>query len=166
MMLRTDDFLDAYDRMIRATEAIFDLVPEDKIEWAPQAGMMTCGQQMLHIAGSLKAYVDGVKNGSWPHRTMEEILKKNDETPSATTALAKRLLTRSANEYRKMLSEFTDADFSKEVFSPQFKKEVPRWKLVLLSFEHHHSHKAELFTYLRVLGVDVGTKELYFGQDY
>ena len=89
-MISMPEFLDSFDRMVRATDLLFTLVPEDKIAWAPHEGMMTCGQQMLHMAGAMKLYSDGIMKGAWPSQSMDDPLKKNDETPSATSALALR----------------------------------------------------------------------------
>ncbi len=164
-MITTDNLLEEYDRMIRATEALFRLVPDDKNEWAPADGMLTCGQQMLHIAGTLKAYSDACKTGSWPVRSIDEILVRNNETPSATPALALRVLRRSASDFRTTVEAFTQDQLNEEVYSPQFGKDVPRWKLILLAIEHHHSHKAELFVYMRLLGIRVDSKLLYFGTE-
>jgi len=164
-MITTQHLLTEFDRIIRATEVLFGLVPEDKIEWAPVDGMFTAGQQMLHIAGTLKVYSDACVSGEWPIMSIDEILKRNHETPSATSALALRLLRRTVGDFKKMVSGFSEAELDGEVFSPQFGRKVPRRTLILLCIEHHLSHKAELFMYLRLLGVPVGSKELYFGQE-
>jgi uncharacterized damage-inducible protein DinB len=160
-----DQYLESFDRMVAATETLFRLVPDDRFNWAPREGMMTCGQQMLHMAGAMKLYSDGIMKGEWPSASMEELLLKNNETPSGSSALALRLLRRSVADVRQTLKGLTEEDLAVPVFAPQFGGKVPRWKMVLLFFEHHYSHKAELFTYLRSMGVPVGSKQLYFGEE-
>jgi len=164
-MITQEHILEEFDRIVRATETIFRLVPEDKIAWVPYEGMLTAGQQMLHIAASLKAYADACTQGVWPFQTIDEILVKNHELSSASPALALRLLGRTANDFRKMVRTFSPEEMEAPIFSPQYGRDVPRRKLILLCIEHHLSHKAELFMYLRLLGVDVGSKELYFGHE-
>lgn len=164
-MITREYLLEEFERIIAATEVLFSLVPEDKIDWVPRDGMLTAGQQMLHIAASLKVYSDALRTGEWPFRSMEEILKKNHETASATSALALRLLRRTVGEFQKTVTQLTDEEWNAEMYSPQFDRKVPRRNLVLFCIEHHLSHKAELFMYLRLLGVNVGSKELYFGRE-
>ena len=165
-MITSTHIIEEFDRIIVATETLFRLVPDDKVEWMPYEGMLTAGQQMLHIAASLKAYADACRNGEWPFQSIDEILKKNHETASASSALALRLLRRTADDFRKMVLGFTPEELEVSVSSPQFGRAVPRRKLILFCIEHHLSHKAELFMYLRLLGVPVGSKELYFGLEH
>ncbi len=163
-MITPAHLLAEFDRVMDATEELFTRVPEDKAGWAPQDGMLTCGQQMLHMAGTLKVYSDVLSGGAWPVSSIDEILRRNHETPSGTAALALRILRRSAAEFRKVVGGMTAADLEVGVYAPAFGHDVPRRTLVLFCIEHHLTHKAELFMYLRLLGVAVGSKELYFGQ--
>jgi len=164
-MITAEHLMQEFDRMIRATEVLFGLVPDDKTEWAPHEGMLTAGQQMLHMAASLKAYTDACTTGEWSFRSMDEILTKNHETPSGTPALALRLLSRMAKDFRTMVGSMDESTMNAEIYSPQFERNEPRRTLILFCLEHHLSHKAELFMYLRLMGVQVGSKELYFGRE-
>ena len=163
-MITPEQLIEEFDRAVRAAEVVFRSVPEDKADWAPREGMLTCGQQMIHMAGALSFYAKGVRTGEWATRSLDEILKQNHDAPSASSALALRILRRSAEEFRALVRDLTDQAWTEPVYSPQFGTEVPRWKLILLGIEHHNTHKAELFVYLKLLGVAIGTKELYFGQ--
>jgi uncharacterized damage-inducible protein DinB len=49
------------------TEAMIDLVDEDKLDWKPETGQnwMTTGQLLLHIATSCGAPMKGFATGDW-----------------------------------------------------------------------------------------------------
>jgi uncharacterized damage-inducible protein DinB len=162
-MISRQQYLTSLERMAAASETLFSLVPENKLAWAPQEGMLTCGQQMIHTAGALAEYANGIAGGKWTFGSLQEILTKNHETPSVSAAVATRVMRRSFQTLRTVLESLSEKDLESVVFAPQFGREVPRWQLIVLCMEHHLNHKAELFLYLRLLGIAVGTKELYFG---
>ncbi|MCU0453404.1 MAG: DinB family protein [Bacteroidetes bacterium] len=162
-MISRQQYLVSLERMAAASESLFALVPADKLAWAPREGMLTCGQQMIHAAGALAEYANGIAAGKWMFGSLQEILTKNHETPSVSAAVATRVMRRSFQTLRTVLESLSEKDLESEVFAPQFGREIPRWQLIVLCMEHHLNHKAELFLYLRLLGIPVGTKELYFG---
>jgi hypothetical protein len=49
-----------------------------------------------------------------------------------------------------------------EVDSVQLRR-AQKWRIALFALDHHLNHKAELFMYLKLMGVNVTTKELYRG---
>lgn len=163
-MISREQYFEGFERMIAATERLFGKVPADKLEWAPKEGMLTCGQQMIHMAGALAVYAEGIASGTWTAGTIEEILKKNHEAPHANSAVAARIMRRSFQTLRSTLAAFSESDLLTPVFSPQFGRDVPRWQLVIMCMEHHLNHKAELFLYLRLLGIAINSRDLYFGE--
>lgn len=155
------NYLSYFDEMMRPTEPMFRMVPLDKLDWKPTESSFTCSQLMTHIAGSLGVYGKGIATGDWGFKSMREILVFNRHTPSRTLEEAVALLRENYAEYRRLLGGLTEEDFSHgEIDSPQLGR-VPRWRAAMLAVEHHVNHKAELFMYLKFLGIKVNTGHLY-----
>lgn len=92
---------------------------------------------------------------------MREIFVFNRHTPSKTSEEAVQLLRENYSEFRRLLTALTEDEFNDgEIDSPQLGR-VPRWRAAMLAVEHHVNHKAELFMYLKILGVKVNTGHLY-----
>ncbi len=156
-------YLEYLDRLIRSAEALFKLVPSDKIDWKPTEDSFTTGQLMAHIAGALAAYGRGISTGKWGVSSLQEIMERNRQTPSLGAAEALQALNSSYSEFKRLVGSLTEDEFSSgEIDSPQFGR-APRWRVALLAMEHHLNHKAELFIYLKLAGVKVDTRHLYTG---
>ena len=116
---------------------------------------------MAHIAGSLGVYGKGIATGDWGFKSMREIFVFNRRTPGATIEQAVKALQENYSEFKRLLGSLTENEFNEgEIDSPQLGR-VPRWRAAMLAVEHHVNHKAELFMYLKVLGVRVNTGHLY-----
>ena len=83
------------------------------------------------------------------------------DLPAVEPAVQK--LHRSYAEFTRLVGSLSEAEFaSGEVDTPQLGR-VPRWRIAMLGAEHHINHKAELFMYLKFLGIEVHTGTLYRG---
>ncbi len=154
-------YLDYARDVMQPTETLFQLVPADKIEWKPTEKSFTVGQLTNHIAGALHVYTKGIARGEWGFTSMREIFVANRRTPTAAVEQALALYQTSYANFFDTLSSLTEEDFSVgEVDTPQLGK-VPRWRIAMLGLEHHSKHLAELFMYLKILGVQVNTGHLY-----
>ena len=155
------NYLAYFDEMFRPTKPLFLTVPPDKLDWKPTETSFTTAQLMVHIAVSLGVYGKGVATGDWGFRSMREIFVANRRTPSATIDECVRLLHENLADFKRHLGSLSNDDFGKgEIDSPQLGR-VPRWRAAMLAVEHHINHKAELFMYLKFLGVKVNTGHLY-----
>lgn len=155
------NYLTYFDEMMEPTIPMFRLVPADKIDWKPFDNAFTTGQLMAHMAISLEVYGGGLRQGDWGVRSMREIFVRNRHTPSYPVDEAVEALHKTYQKFRDAVGSMTEEEFSKgEVDSPQLGR-VPRWRLAMLAVEHHVNHRAELFMYLRMMGVKVNTGTLY-----
>jgi uncharacterized damage-inducible protein DinB len=155
------DYLSYFDEMIRPTAPLFRLVPSEKLDWKPTERSFTAGQLMAHMAGALAVYGRGISTGDWGYRSMRHIFLFNRRTPSMKVDEAVDLLEKNTTEFRRLLRSLSEEEFSTGIIdSPQLGR-VPRWRAAMLAVEHHVNHKAELFMYLKLLGVDVHTGHLY-----
>lgn len=155
-------YLSYIDDILAPIPALFRLVPADKIEWTPVPGTFTCGQLMAHIAGAIEAYANGITTGEWGFTSIRERLVMNRHTPSVDVETAVALLESNAKIFREKVGALTEDEFQYgTVVSPQLGGPAPRWRVALFFADHHLTHRAELFMYLRVLGIRVHTGTLY-----
>lgn len=158
------NYLTYFDEMLRPTEPIFLLVPPDKLDWSPVEGSFTCGQMMTHMAGALGIYAEGIVSGVWGFHSMRERMLMNRHAPSVPTEECIRLFRENRNVFFQKVGGLTEDQFlNEEVNAPQFAGMTKRWRVGMLAIEHHLDHKAELFMYLKLLGIRVHTGTLYRG---
>ena len=157
------NYLSYFDDVVRPTEHMFRLIPADKLEWKPTDNAFTLGQQIAHLSGALGVYAHGIARGDWEFKSMRERFVQNRHTPMMQVEEAIHLLNENQAEFRRVVGALSEEDFSTgEVDSPQLGR-VPRWRLAMLAVEHHINHKAEIFMYLKFMGIAVNTGNLYKG---
>lgn len=155
------DYLSFFDDVVQPTEQLFRLIPTDRLEWKPTENSFTLGQQVAHLAGALGVYAHGIANGEWGFKSMRERFVLNRHTPSMNVEEAIHLLNENHAEFRRVVGALSEEEFNiGEVDSPQLGR-VPRWRLAMLAVEHHINHKAEIFMYLKFMGIAVNTGNLY-----
>lgn len=158
------DYLSYYDYLIKSTEILFQQVPPEKIDWKPTENSFTIGQQMAHLVGSIEVYAHGITTGEWGFKSMRERFLMNRHTPTVSVDEAIKLLHQNHAEFRRLVGGLSEEEFSRgEIDSPQLGGSFSRWRIGLLGIEHHLNHKAELFMYLKLLGVKVNSGHLYRG---
>ncbi|MFC2083069.1 DinB family protein [Candidatus Bipolaricaulota bacterium] len=141
----------------RAAEGLFELVEDDHLEWKPEAGenWMTMGQLINHIAaGSCGVAFRGFIGGEWD---FEETTNTVQSVAEAKSKLAddKQL----AFNY---LADLTDEDLATRMVQAPWQKE-PRvlgnslnWMVM-----HLNVHRGQLYYYLKLMGKDIGSAELW-----
>jgi uncharacterized damage-inducible protein DinB len=156
------NYLSYFDDVMKPTEGLFRLIPVEKIDWKPTENSFTLGQQIAHMSGAIGVYAHGIARGEWGFKSMRERFVQNRYTPSLTVEEAIQLFTASCAEFRTAVGSLSEEDFAHgEVDTPQLGR-VPRWRIAVLALEHHINHKAEVFMYLKLLGVKVNTSHLYY----
>lgn len=164
-MITIQQYLQYVDEIMIPTEAMFELVPDEKIDWSVIEGFFTLGQLMGHIAGAVGVYAGGITKGDWTFQSMREILVRNRRSPSVTKSVALDELRKNVILFKSGIAALTPEEFNAgTVFAPQFGgNQTPRWRIALLFLEHHNNHKAELFMSLKVMGQKLNTGHLYRG---
>jgi uncharacterized damage-inducible protein DinB len=147
--------------VLKPTAPMFLLVPHDTIAWKPTDDSFTVGQLMYHIAGALQFNATGIARNEWSMPTLRHIFVANRRTPTATVDEALALYRKTSSLFLNLFETMSDEEFqTAEVDSPQL-GHAQKWKIAMFAMEHHLSHKAELFMYLKLMGVKVTTRELY-----
>ncbi|HWP42520.1 MAG TPA: DinB family protein, partial [Blastocatellia bacterium] len=118
--------------------------PADKLEWRPGEGMFTLRQLITHIpeaeagiartalAGSMQRIDLGLASAS-----VEEIVNRFDASHA---------------ELAEEVSKLTADQLNEEVEA--FGRRMPRRVLLRALTEHEIHHRGQLFTYLRLAGVE------------
>lgn len=154
-------YVSCFEEMVSPTEKLFRLIPSDRLDWKPTEKSFTAAQLMTHMAEALGVYARGVSAGDWGFSSMREIFVRNRRQEEKSIDDAVELFKKNLDEFREKVGSLSDEEFDRgEIDSPQLGR-VPRWRAAMLAIEHHVSHKAELFMYLKFLGVSVNTGDLY-----
>ena len=155
------EYLHYFDEMMGPTEALFRLVPPDKIDWKPTEDSFTAGQLMAQIGGALGAYGRGTTTGQWRFSSFEEVHALNQKTPALTVDAAIENFRKNYAFYKDVVGRLTEEEFqSGELDTPQLGR-VKRWRIAMMTIEHHLTHKTELFMYLKMLKTPVSTRNLF-----
>lgn len=156
-------FVEYAEQMLRPTEALFRLVPADRTEWKPTPESFTAGQLMLHMAQALRFNAQGLKTNEWALPSLRHILLANRRIETATVDRAVELYRENAEFLYDVFKTMPEEEFSRaQVDTPQFGPQE-KWRYALFTVAHHLNHKAELFMYLKMMGMPAGSRELYGG---
>jgi uncharacterized damage-inducible protein DinB len=159
--MTVQNYLTYFNEMVAPTEALFRMVPEDKLHWKPTEKSFSAAQLMTHMGEALRAYAGGITSGDWGFESMREVFVTNRKTRELTVEEAVELYKANLEVYRQKIGALTEEEFDRgEIDSPQLGR-VPRWRAAMLAVEHHVNHKAELFMYLKFIGSQVNTGHLY-----
>jgi uncharacterized damage-inducible protein DinB len=146
-----DSLLAKIQEQIERTEHLLALVPADRLDWTPAyGGAWSVEAVVAHLVYSLGGFC-AVLAAVEPERL----------------AHFQRLRTGEANTavYRTHIEEgfalLADADLGKSIPTVFVAGGETVLTLLLGNLEHLINHKHQLFTYLKEMGVAVGTPDLY-----
>ena len=155
--------------IVDATRGLVSKIPDDKLDWRPDASFLKLRAVVCHVCTAVGAGLRDVMDGGWEY-------KPQGEEGSAGLPLADAFPA--VNNVKEGL-DMIDADW--RLFEQYFARvnektlnaqvcKIP-WmapgttlkEYLLLTTEHLSNHRMQLFMYLRLLGVRIGTAELYGG---
>jgi len=160
---------DAY----RATEGLLCLVDDDKLGWKPASGSnwLTTGQLLKHLTGACGAMCRGFVTSDWgippePSQDLEEavdMLPPAERFPAVgSVAEAERELAADKRVALEMIERTDEKDlWERRTSAPWDPTERTLGEGLTESIEHLVSHKAQLYYYLKLQGVDVNTGHLW-----
>jgi hypothetical protein len=149
------------EEQIERTEHLITLIPPDKLEWRPHPNSVRVCDLLGHLLECLAGFcatLYALNPEALVHFSRLRELRVNHccGIEEATIRIA---------EYRNHIAEgidlVLDEDLSRcipTVFVPEGEAVLT---LLLGNLEHLINHKYQLFSYLKLLGVDVGTRDLY-----
>ncbi len=163
--MNTEGLAQYADQVYKATIGLMKMVPENKLDWRPsdENNWMTVGQLLEHLTCSTGLCMKGFITGEWPEIPEGEMLppaEKLPASPSVADAVEKTEADRKLTA--GLLAELSDDDFDNRIVTaPWDPTEQPLWNQLFMMVEHQINHKASLFAYLKLLGVEVNTGHLY-----
>jgi len=155
-------FLAKVDDQVERIEHLLSLVPADRLGWTPPIPKaFTMSALLGHVLDCLAGFC-AVLYAAHPGRLDQllELKKLPANQPLDPAATAGHLAA-----YRAGIHEgfalLRDADLDRKVPTVFVSDGEPLMSLLLINFEHLASHKYQLFLYLRMMGCEVGSRDLY-----
>lgn len=155
-------------------DKLFRRVTDDELLWTPPVGKdwMSVGQLLMHCAsfGCGKA-IQGFVKGDWglPEGSAIDGLTPEDHVPKVaalpTVVSVKQALELLAEDRILTLSCIETADdrslLDRRIVAPWGGPEVSLFQHLLHMVAHLAQHKGQLFYYLKLMGKDVNTSDLW-----
>jgi len=154
-------FHDYAVQQLAPTEPLFLRVPLDQKDWKPTEESFTVGQLMYHMAYALRFNADGILKNEWALPTLRHVFVANRKTPSGTVEECVNLYRENSKYFLNIFSTMNETEFQTGELDTVQLGRAQKWKMSLFALEHHLNHKAELFMYLKIMGVKVNSKDLY-----
>jgi uncharacterized damage-inducible protein DinB len=154
----------------QVTEALIDLIDEDRLDWKPPTGSnwMTTGQLLHHLTDACGSAMRGFVTGDWGmpaegEMTEEDLLPPADRLPAAASiAEAKRLLAEDKQLALEMLARCSEEQLAtKKVTAPWNPNPLTLGYRLLQMVGHLNQHKGQLFYYLKLQDKSVHTGHLW-----
>ena len=156
-------FVSYAEQMLTPTLPLFELVPENKFQWKPTEDSFTCGQMMVHMAQALRFNADGIARNEWALPSLRHIFLANRKIQTSTLEEAIALYKTNVEYFLSVFRQMSEEEFNTAIVNtPQFGPQE-KWRYALFAVTHHLNHKTELFMYLKMMGIKVGSRELYGG---
>ena len=165
---------DELDYLYRVTDALFEIVDDERLDWKPDAGenWMTTGQLLMHTATSNGPGFKGFVTGDWgmPDGTSLEDMEPDEMLPPAekmstvqSVSQARELLARDREQAFEVLQSVSEGDLAnRELAAPWNPGEsFALGRHLLHSIRHSMQHKGQLFYYLKLQGKPVNTGHLW-----
>jgi hypothetical protein len=173
-MTLKDILLDESEKVYMITKNLFTLISNNELKWTPATGKnwMTIGQLMMHCAsfGFGKA-VQGFVKGDWglPKGTTIEDLDADDHVPPQTVLPSVKsvkeaieLLEEDRRLATSCISEVDETELlNKPFIAPWGGQELTLFQHLLQMIAHLTQHKGQLFYYLKLMGKNVSTSDLW-----
>jgi DinB superfamily len=173
-MTLKDILLDETEKVYTVTKNLFNLVSNNELQWIPASGKnwMTVEQLLKHCAsfGCGKA-VQGFVKGDWglPEGSNMEELNEEDHVPSQAALPSvenvEEAILLLEEDRRLTISCISDVDESdllnKTSTAPWGGAELTLFQHLLLMIAHLNQHKGQLFYYLKLMGKNVNSKDLW-----
>ena len=154
--------LSKINEQIERTEHLIGLIPEGKLDWSPAfrrafSASVLVGHLLECLAGFCAVLLAAEPNRLRHFSELRQLLVNHccDRTEAQ-----ERIRVYQAH-IQEGFALLQDSDLSKIIPTVFVSAGEALLTLLLGNLEHLANHKHQLFTYLQLMGVDVGTKDLY-----
>ncbi len=161
------------ESMYATTEALFKLVDASQLGWKPPTGKnwMTVGQLLQHCSGACGSGIKGFVSGDWglPEGVRFEDMPPDQMLPPAERMPAAKSVEAALKELAadkkvcmQYLAEAGEQNLlTKKSTAPWGGPEVTLFQHLWHMIGHLGQHKGQLFYYLKLLGKNVDTGNLW-----
>lgn len=148
MIERVDPFINYFASIRRRTLNYVYTIPADKIDWRPQAGELTCGDIIRHLAAAELMFAGAAVEGKWRYPDHEWDAERGSLVDALNTLETSHAAT------LKILATLSDADLAQPRPSLADGPPIKAWRLLMAMVEHEIHHRSQLAVYLSLLGVE------------
>jgi uncharacterized damage-inducible protein DinB len=142
--------LDKIREQIERTQHLIGLVPEERWQWTPGPGAWTTSDLFGHLLDCMAGFC-AVLAAAEPERLAH--FAKLRKAPASIEVYRAHI--------EEGLAMLTDGDLARRLPTVFVRRGESVLTLLLGNLEHLINHKHQLFTYLKEMGVPVGTPDLY-----
>ncbi len=145
-MANLDSFINNWRRIHKQTTKLIAVAPNDKYDWKPCDSGMTLGELINHLWFTEAGLVAAAKTGVFPKEAPPQI----NDTAELIAAYDK-----THEESVATVAAMTPEELGEQLtpFGPD--KPMSRMALLHVMHEHEIHHRGQLYTYLRIAGVEV-----------
>ena len=157
----SSEILKKIEQQIERADHLVALVPADHLEWRPVAGAQRVCDLLGHLLESLAGFCAALYAVE-PNRLEHfQGLRQLQVNHCCGVEEARGRMRGYLDHIRYGFEHITDADLARRT-PTLFSRDGERLMGLLLdNLEHFINHKYQLFFYLKMLGVDVATPDLY-----
>ncbi len=148
-----DLFLKQKEAIRRQTREMFPKIPRDKVGWAPVEGALPLGLMLRHIWHSESGVREVPLFDRWHYyerRIPEGLFAILGEVTSIDQEI--ETLEKVHRETMELISKAPEEIFDREFRNDQLKFRRKGYVILLQIIQHEIHHRAQLLTYLRILG--------------
>ena len=169
-MTLTSVLLSETEATYTLTERLFRRVNDDQLHWRPSTGSnwMTVGQLLMHCGRfgcgrAIEGFVTGSWEGAAEDSTADEHMPAAESLPTVTTvAEAIELLAVDRELALSCIREAGEAALrERSAVAPWGGPPMPLFQQLLRMIAHLAQHKGQLFYYLKLMGQEVSTEDLW-----
>jgi uncharacterized damage-inducible protein DinB len=137
----------------RRTRLVLEKVTPDQLDWTPAPQALTIRQMMRHMRLSEEGNLQVVQEGNWEYsarRRSAPLVAQIGESESWEAELT--VFEQAHQGWLTFLRSLPPDGLSQAFTNPNSQRRVSAFELVLGRIEHEVHHRAQISTYLRMLG--------------
>jgi len=149
-------FLKQKEAARKRTRTLFPSIPRDKVDWVPAEGALSLGQLLRHTWHSESGVREVPLYDRWNYyerRIPEGLFPILGEVKDIDGEIEK--LDKTHQETLELVSQMPLERFEQEFQNEKFHFRRKGYAILFGIIEHEIHHRAQLLTYLRILGVSL-----------